>query len=103
MSILKAIGFKMDEYQSKIKASLSEWDARVERSLAEKDRQAANKELSQGDDYREYQDRRAKIERLLADFRDASEDKWEDLKTEVEKAWLDVKNAFQKLANRFDD
>lgn len=98
MGIMEALGLKKDEYQHKIKAQLSEWDAKVERSKAERKSDAADRELDK--DEEEYRAKRQDMDRKLDDLRNSSEDKWEDMKTGVEKAWLDAKNAFNKLGNR---
>lgn len=100
MGIMEALGLKKDEYQHKIKAELSEWDAAVERRKAERDREEARQAMDPDPDYEEYRTRRAETDRKLADLRDATEDNWEDMKTGVEKAWADTKNAFNKLGNR---
>lgn len=100
MGILNAIGLKREEYLHKIKAEWSEWDAQVERERAERKRNMANEALATDEDLETYQARREEANIRLADLRNASEDKWEDMKTGVEKAWLDVKNVFHKIGNR---
>ena len=101
MGLLNALGLKKEEYHHKINAELSEWDAQVERERAERKRDLASSELDgEDEDVRAYRARRKEAEIRLSELRDASEDKWEDLKTGVEKAWLDAKNAFQKIGNR---
>lgn len=100
MGIMEMLGLKKDEYQHKINAELSEWDAQEERVKAERKAEAAGRELDRDEDYEEYRAKRKDMDRKLADLRNASEDKWEDMKTGVEKAWLDAKNAFHKLGNR---
>lgn len=100
MGIMEALGLKKDEYHHKINAEVSEWDAKLERDRAERKADAADRELDEEADYQEYRAKRQDVSRKLADLRNASEDKWEDMKTGVEKAWLDAKNAFNKLGNR---
>lgn len=101
MDIRKTLGLKRDEYQHKLNAEMSEWDAQIERERAERKRAAAQEEIDDDDeDYREYRARRQDADRKLSDLRNASEDKWEDMKTGVEKSWADVKNAFNKIGNR---
>lgn len=100
MGIMEMLGLKKDEYQHKINAELSDWDAQIERAKAERKADAADRELDKEADYQEYRTKRRDMDRKLADLRNASEDKWEDMKTGVEKAWLDAKNAFNKLGNR---
>lgn len=100
MGIMEALGLKKDEYHHKINAEVSDWDAQIERAKAERKADAADREWEKEEDYREYRAKRKDVDQRLADLRNASEDKWEDMKTGVEKAWLDAKNAFNKLGNR---
>lgn len=100
MGILNALGLKREEYLHKVKAEWSEWDAQVERDRAERKRNLASLELDRDEDFETYQARREEANIRLADLQNASEDKWEDMQTGVEKAWLDVKNVFQKIRNR---
>lgn len=100
MGIMEALGLKKDEYHHKINAEVSDWDAQIERAKAERKADAADREWEKEEDYREYRAKRKDVDQRLAELRNASEDKWEDMKTGVEKAWLDAKNAFNKLGNR---
>lgn len=100
MGIMEALGLKKDEYHHKMNAELSQWDAAVERERAERSRQASREEMDSDPDYEEYRSRRKETDRKLSELRNAGEDTWEDMKTGVEKAWADTKNAFNKLSNR---
>ncbi len=100
MGILQALGLKKDEYHNKINSEMTELDAQVERERAERKSSAEGQEPEHDEDYEAYRTHRADADEKLANLRNASEDKWEDIKTGVEKALLEARNAFNKLSSR---
>ena len=89
-------------YRERREAQLREWLARLDAWQARADRRKADAKIR----YEEtLDDLRARIERTrkgLGDLREAGEGAWQDLKTGVDEAFDDLREAFERAASKFD-
>lgn len=89
------------EFIEKVKAQLNELEAQMDKLMTKskiaKDQAAV--------DYKKMmlklQDKKTAMENKLNELKGAGEDSWQGLKTGVEKAYLEVKKAYEDLKMRF--
>jgi uncharacterized coiled-coil DUF342 family protein len=85
---------KKDLYIEKLNAQLKEWSASIDVLKAKADKATADLKIGY---YKQLDDLKAKRDSArekLEDLRTAGDDAWERMTTAVEKAWRDIKVAF---------
>lgn len=86
---------KRDEIVSKIRAKVDEWNAEIDKLEAS----ARQKKAEGAQEYHhrlaQLKDQRDKAFRKLREFRNASDDAWDDLQSGAEQIWQDIKQTYQ--------
>ncbi|MFA5073154.1 MAG: coiled coil domain-containing protein [Nitrospirota bacterium] len=91
-----------ERYIEKISAQLREWSQKID-ELEIKARSAKSDIKREfADQISELKTKRSTAERKLQQFKNASSDAWESMKTDMETAWSDLKNAVLKAKDKFD-
>jgi uncharacterized protein YaaN involved in tellurite resistance len=90
---------KTQENVGKLESQLKQWGARLDEFVAKTDKAGTTARI---DNRKRIDDLRAKYqaaESKLDEVRTAGSEKWETLKTGVERAWNELDVAFKKLSN----
>jgi division protein CdvB (Snf7/Vps24/ESCRT-III family) len=90
---------KTQENLGKFETQLKQWGAKLDEFVAKADRAGTTARI---DNRKRIDDLRAKCQAAqsrLDEVRTASGEKWETLKTGVERAWGELEIAFRKLGN----
>lgn len=89
------------EYERKLKAQLTEWEADINRLRAKADAAQAEAKVKYLEEIEELRAQKKKAEARLDELEDASEDAWEDLKGGIDTAWKNLGNAVSNAVDRF--
>jgi hypothetical protein len=90
-----------EAYEKKIEAQMDEWKIEIDKLKAKADKAEADAQIQY---YKQIEDIRAKQEAArekLAELKGAGEDAWEDLKTGLENALNNLKDAVKSATSRF--
>jgi chromosome segregation ATPase len=90
-----------DEYIQKMKAKLDELNAEISRLEAKAQGAKADLRLRYGDEIRKLEARREEAEARLAEFRQAGENAWQDLKIGIQSAWDILEESIKSAKERF--
>ena len=92
---------KRKAYEEKLDAQLEKWKAQISLVKARADKAKVEEKIGYYKTIealqRKHDEARAKLHELQA----AGDEAWDDLKTGAEKAWAEVKAAFQSAASKF--
>ena len=89
-----------EAYQDKSESQLREWDAEIEKLKAKADKADAESRIKYYEELEDLHTKRSRIANRLREMKEAGEDKWEDFKVEVERAWDDMRNSLQRASSR---
>ena len=92
---------KRKAYEEKFEAQLKEWSAEIALLKAKADKATAEAKIEYYKVIEAFQRKQETAMMKLQELRGAGDDGWEDLKIGAEKAWAEVKTAFQSAASRF--
>lgn len=90
---------KMQENLGRLESQLKQWGAKLDEFVARADRAGTAARI---DNRKRIDDLKAKYQAAqskLDDVKTAGSEKWETLKTGVERAWGELEIAFKKLGN----
>ncbi|MCR4291511.1 MAG: hypothetical protein NUV76_01390 [Candidatus Kuenenia sp.] len=90
-----------EAYEKKFQAQLDEWKAEINKLKAKADKADADAQIEY---YKQIEDLRSKQEvagEKLKEFKDETEDAWEDLKAGVESAWDSLGKAVKSAISQF--
>lgn len=88
-------------YIHNIQNRLNQWDADVEKLMAEADKTGADARIRYQKQIDEIKERQAEAQSRLDDMRKSSEDAWQDMKQGVEDAWDRLGKAVKDATTRF--
>jgi hypothetical protein len=92
---------KRKVYEEKFEAQLKQWSAEIALLKAKADKATAEAKIEYYKVIEVFQRKQETAMMKLQELRDAGDDGWEDLKIGAEKAWAEVKTAFQNAVSRF--
>lgn len=92
---------KKEAYEQKLQAQLDEWSAEIAKLKAKADGAEADAQLEYYKNFEELQSMQETAANKLAEFKDAGDDAWEDLKTGIDNAWGSLGNALKSAASKF--
>jgi hypothetical protein len=92
---------KRKVYEEKFEAQLKQWSAEIALLKAKADKTTAEAKIEYYKVIEVFQRKQETAMMKLQELRDAGDDGWEDLKIGAEKAWAEVKTAFQNAVSRF--
>jgi hypothetical protein len=92
---------KRKAYEEKLAAQLEEWTAQVALFKAKSEKAAAAAKIEYYEITEALQRKHDEARKKLQELQLSGDDAWEALKTGVEHAWTEVKNAFHDAAAKF--
>lgn len=92
---------KKELYQQKKQAQLDEWKAEVDKLKAKASGGSADAQLALNKQIDALEGKIEEGKTKLAAIADASEDKWESAKEDLESAWDSIKSSFSDAADKF--
>ena len=92
---------KRKAYEEKFDAQLKEWSAEIALLKAKADKARAEAKIEYYKTIETLQGKQNVARTKLQELRAASDDAWEDLKTDAENVWTEVKSAFNSAASKF--
>jgi predicted ATP-binding protein involved in virulence len=92
---------KRKAYEEKLAAQLEEWTAQVALFKAKSEKAAAAAKIEYYEITETLQRKHDEARKKLQELQLSGDDAWETLKTGVENAWTEVKNAFHDAAAKF--
>jgi len=84
-----------------MEAQLSEWGAEIDKLKARADKASADTKQGYYDQIESLHAKQASVQTKLQELKTSSDDAWEDLKEGLEHSWKQVKDSFNKAADRF--
>ncbi|MFP3983250.1 MAG: coiled coil domain-containing protein [Desulfurivibrionaceae bacterium] len=88
-------------YEEKLQAQLDEWKAEIDKLKAKADKAEADARIEYYKQIDELRARHEEASEKLADLKAASSDAWEDIRSGVENARVQLDNAMRNAASRF--
>ncbi len=92
---------KRDAFVKKIKASIDEWNAEIDRLKARAEQAEAEARIEYHDEIQELKNYRDDARKRLSRLEQAGEGAWEDMKAGVEMAFEAMSQAVSSARNRF--
>jgi len=92
---------KRDAFVKKIKASIDEWNAEIDRLEARAEQAEAEARIEYHDEIQELKNYRDDARKRLSRLEQAGEGAWEDMKAGVEMAFEAMSQAVNSARNRF--
>lgn len=92
---------KRDAYVDKVKATIDEWNAEIDRLEGRANEVEAATRLRYQEQIRELRRQRDEARSRLARAEAASEEAWEDMRSGFEEAWDRLTDGFRKAMRRF--
>ena len=92
---------KRDAFVKKIKASIDEWNAEIDRLKARAEQAEAEARIEYHDEIQELKNYRDDARKRLSRLEQAGEGAWEDMKAGVEMAFEAMSQAVNSARNRF--
>jgi hypothetical protein len=92
---------KRKAYEEKFDAQLKEWNSEIALLKTKADKATAEAKIEYYKVIEAFQRKQETAMMKLQELRAAGDDGWEDLKVGAEKAWAQVKTAFESAASRF--
>jgi hypothetical protein len=83
---------KRDSYYQKMTAQLEEWEARLGLAKAKVKEKVADAKIAAGGQSGDLDRKHAELRAKLAELKTAADDRWENLKKEVEQRWAAIKD-----------
>jgi multidrug resistance efflux pump len=90
-----------EEYQGKMDAQLSEWGAEIDKLKARADKASADTRQGYYDEIEALRAKQASMQAKLQELKASSDDAWGDLKEGLDRSWNQVRDSFNKAADRF--
>jgi hypothetical protein len=91
---------KKRAYQQQMEAQFKEWSAKVDVLKAKAERAEARVKVGYYDVIEQVRTKQQQLRQRLDMLRNAGTGAWEDLKGGVEKAWTELKTAFDRATGR---
>jgi uncharacterized coiled-coil DUF342 family protein len=88
-------------YQQKLEAKLDEWRSEIDKMRAKASGASADAKLEMNKMADELEAKIEEGKNKLAELADASDDKWESVKDDLEAKWQSLKSAFSDAASKF--
>lgn len=88
-------------YEQKLQAQLDGWTAEIHKLKAKADKAEADAKIEYYKQIEELRFMQESATNKLAEFKDAGDDAWEDLKTGIDSAWDTLGNAMKAATSRF--
>ncbi|MEK6658240.1 MAG: coiled coil domain-containing protein [Campylobacterota bacterium] len=92
-----------ETYEAKLQAQLDEWAADINILKAKADKAKVDVQQEYNKQIEHLQLMHVSATAKLAEFKEASEEAWHDLKAGVESAWELLENALKSAASRFNN
>jgi hypothetical protein len=92
---------KRKAYEEKLDAELKEWNAEIELLKAKAANVTAGMKIDYNETINVLQHKQTEVRKRLQELQAASDAAWEDLKIGLEKAWFEVRTAYQDAMSRF--
>jgi multidrug resistance efflux pump len=92
---------KRKAYEEKFGAQLQEWNAQIALLKAKADKAKAGAKIEYYKTIEALQHKRDMAKAKLQELKAAGDGAWEDLETGAEKAWTEVKMAFNDAVSKF--
>lgn len=92
---------KRKAYEEKLDAQLKEWSAQLNLLKAKATNATADMKINYDETIKILQQRQEGIRKQMKELQAAGNAAWEDLKIGLEKAWLEVRAAYQDAMSRF--
>ncbi len=88
-----------EAFKQKLSAKLEEYKADFEKLKAQTKGAYAEGQLEGSEEGKTIRAKMEEAKSKLKEFEENSDEKWEDLKTDMEKTWSGLQNSFDKLKN----
>lgn len=87
---------KRDAYIEKLNAQLKEWSASIDVLKARADKASADLKIGYTKQLDDLKAKQKVAQGKIDDLKAAGDDAWDGVQTAVEKAWADIKSAFDR-------
>jgi hypothetical protein len=84
-----------EEYQRRMQAQLDEWSADINKFAARAEKKKIDARVEYDERLKDLKDLREKARTKLAELKNAGDDKWENLKVELEHTWNSLRDALK--------
>jgi hypothetical protein len=91
---------KKRAYQQQMEAQFKEWSAKIEMLKAKAEKATAKVKVRYYDMVDQLRGKQQQLRRKLDALRNAGPGAWEDLRGGIEKAWAELKTAFDRATGR---
>jgi uncharacterized coiled-coil DUF342 family protein len=90
-----------EAYRNKLEAQLNEWDAKLDHLDAKVQKAAADARINYENEVESLKKQRAAARTKLDELATQGEGAWEDMKVGIEKAWDELSKAIDSVTARF--
>jgi len=92
---------KKEEYMEKLSAQLKNWGDRINEFAEKAEHEALEHKTKLQREIADFESRRLEAQLKLRQLRETTGDAWETLMAGMDKAWADMKEAVDRIADKF--